>query len=135
MRRGSRGSSTTGILRYRVRGFHDLRTEYEIGLHQYDRETPWNRVSHKFRADGRRPMGSFGTLGLVAEYQVRGSGGEDRSLGDQFSVEPSFRRELLPSTELEVRTGLALSQQRDAGERERSHFVGVETHPRAHPLG
>ena len=100
--RGLAGVVTTGILRHRWRGTTDIRTEYEIGVHQYNGDTPWNRISHKARLDARRPAGSWATAGLAAEFQVRGSG-DDRSLGDQLSLEPSLRADLGPRTELRSR--------------------------------
>lgn len=100
--RGLAGVVTTGIARYRRRAETDFRAEYEIGIHRYNEDTPWNRVSHKARMDARRRVGSRGTAGVVAEFQVRGSG-EDRSLGDQLSVEPSIRASLAPWAQIRSR--------------------------------
>ena len=122
---GLAGIVTTGILRYRRVGFYDLRAEYEVGLHQYEEDTPWNRVSHKLRTDGRRPVGRYGTLGLVSELQIRGSG-EDRSLGNQLSIEPSFRLQPRSGTELRLR-GVSRIRRNDApAEGETNLFASLD---------
>ena len=123
--RGLAGLVTSGILRYRMRGDYDLRGEYEIGLHRYAEDTPWNRVSHKLRADGRLELGRDGTLGLVTELQIRGSG-EERSLGDQLQIEPSYRHEFGTGTEAKLFGTARIRRDQGPGEGEWNAFGGLE---------
>lgn len=122
---GLAGVVTTGILRYRMRAFLDLRAEYEVGLHRYAEPTSWDRVSHKVRLDGRRPLGAQGTLGLVTELAIRGSD-EDRSLGNQLSLEPSIRVEPWSGTELRLRGVARIRRNEAPSEDETNLFLSLE---------
>lgn len=123
--RGLAGLVTSGILRYRMLGDHDLRGEYEVGFHRYAEDTPWNRVSHKLRLDGRVEVGEDGTLGLVTELQIRGSG-EDRSLGDQLQIEPSYTLEFGAGSEVRAFGTARIRRDQGPGEGEWNAFAGLE---------
>lgn len=122
---GLTGLITTGILRHRFDGFVDLRNEYEVGLHRYNADTPWNRVSHKLRMDARWDAGDRGTIGFVTELQIRGSG-EDRSLGDQLQFEPSYTWEPARNTEVKLRGVTRLRQDRNSDQGETNLFLDAE---------
>jgi hypothetical protein len=123
--KGLAGVVTTGILRYRMRGSRDLRAEAEVGFHRYAESTPWDRVSHKLRVDGRQPVGSTASVGLVTELQIRGSG-EDRSLGNQLSLEPSFRLEPRNGTEIRLRGVSRFRRNKVPSENETSRFLSLD---------
>lgn len=122
--RGLAGVVTSGTLRYRMRGDFDLRGEYEVGLHRYAEDTPWNRVSHKLRLDGRMEAGD-GTLGLVTELQIRGSG-DERSLGDQLQIEPSYTLEFGSGSEVKVFGTARIRRDQAPAEGEWNAFGGLE---------
>lgn len=123
--RGLAGVVTSGILRYRMQGDFDLRGEYEVGFHRYAEDTPWNRVSHKLRLDGRMEAGDNGILGLVTEIQIRGSG-DERSLGDQLQIEPSYTLEFGAGSEVKAFGTARIRRDQGPGEGEWNAFAGVE---------
>jgi hypothetical protein len=122
---GIAGLIATGILRHRYDGFLDLRSEYEVGIHRYNTDTPWNRISHKLRVDARREAGDRGTAAFVTELQIRGSG-DDRSLGDQLQFEPSYTWEPTRGTEVELRAVTRLRRDRNSDQGETNLFVDAE---------
>jgi hypothetical protein len=85
----------------RRRDDDDLRLEYEAALHRYSRTDKWDRLSHKLRGRYEREVGSRWTLGAESEITIKGSS-EDRTVGDQYILEPRLEYEIADDSEARV---------------------------------
>ncbi len=118
----------SGVIgRYRTRtSRQSLEMEYESALHSYTGTNRWDRVSHRFRGLYEREVASDWTLATVTEIALKGSS-EDRSVGDQYVLEPRLEYEFDRSSQARLYGAARVRKFDDTPDQNGlNRYVGIE---------
>ena len=104
----------------------ELTVEYEAALHRYTQTDRWDRLSHKLRALVERRLAERWATGVAGEVTLKGSS-EDRTVGDQFLVEPRLEYDLDEDTRARVYGALRLRQyDHEPDQNALNRYLGIE---------
>jgi len=113
--------------KYRTRtARHTFDLEYETALHSYTASNRWDRLSHRARGLVEREVASRWAVGVVGQAALKGSS-EDRSIGNEFILEPRVEYDLDDESRLRLYGALRVRDYPDdPTQNALNRYAGVE---------